>query len=672
MALPTTKDILVANLLAQRILKRKIFMELKEQTRYFHNVEITDIPWHEGLFDTSKNVPNNISPEFLAKYPFDFKVTFNTLGCNMLKCYKHNYREACKGKNPTVINNEFFKCQSGCYEVFEEFNDFLIQRFNLTNVMKGRRPQANMMELPFETTSIKDRHNNCFCGIQLTELKRFALLPSSRWLDWTTAEKEVKMALDPEKAPAYLTAKYANQPIHRRRLAGLVDSPPLGWNVANQNIKFNYSYCDRFVKEYDADIDACYTRKDRKAVGFLLGESFVQQFPDPEKLSLENYPLEYVYETVAGLNGIKEINKGYVERRVTHDMVSERTFTTHPDKKTSKDIQVINFHKFKTSTAKLFNDDDNDQGLGTALLEMVQAMAIEMSAETATVNLPRIMAKLIAKKVTPNLIESVILKNATIPFVTRAASVLIRTQLVNFSLKLSLRLIATFTATASIVFGIGILTVIPDILLSVFNVGGFQNEITREMVDEKKRQIIDKTINTALTDWGQTPIFRDLADNYVSPLITPEMIYNICIVNFVQMYPDLRMDIGNTGISETELQNVAFEYLSTLTVNSAGQTIPAYKQEDKQEKEIVTISLLNNKSHQPFDKKNNTTTIFNNDNDLYLLQAGIFCWVLSLLLFVFLAIKSKTLIVCGIICFTIWFTFIKTSIQKMKRGTKIK
>lgn len=669
MALPTTTDALVANLMAERIVMRKMFLELKEKTRYFYNVEIEDVPWSERLVVkqlSRKNIPS----EFLAKYPFDFKIRFTALGCNMLKCYKHNYNEPCKGKNPTIINGEFFKCQSACYEVFEEFNQFLMEKFELSNVY--RKSKNPPMELPFETLSIKD-DNDDYCGTQLTELKRFAILPSSRWVDHTAGD-DANMILDGELARKYLAKKYRNQPVQRRNMAGLVDSPPLNWNTADQTINFNYSYCKRFVKEYDPATDTCYTAPGRKVAGFLLGDNFVKQFPDLQDLSLENYPFRYLDDQVYGLNGITDINKGYFEDDVTQESIAERTFNNHPDKLVSNIEIVNNTNFFKTSGGRtqawIFNDNKEDGGIGDILLDMAQNMAIESTAEGVSVVTPKMVGKLIQNKVTPMLIKNTIrLSSFKIPVVTRVASLLIRTQLINLSLKLSLRILIAFSSTASFIFAFGIVTAIADIFLTIYNVGGFNNEVTREMIDEKKRQMINQTIDSVMKDWGQIyiPIIRDPIDDYACPMINPEFLYNLCIINFLQMYPNELENIGNMGISEVEVQNIALEYLSQLTINSAGQTIINYEEYNKtqNDKEVeTTISLL--ETHEK-KKRVNTNSYLWKDSDLHLLRIGITCWILSLLLFLFLNIKSRMLTICGLVCFFVWFTFIKLSIQKLNK-----
>ena len=660
MALPTTTDILIANVMAERIIMKDMFLELKEKTIYFRDVELIDVPWTDRL--TVSQLIDNIPPKFLAKYPFDFKIRFTTLGCNKLKCYKHNYNEPCKGKTPTIINNEFFKCQPACYKVFEDFNKFLLEKYQLPD----KRPKNPSMELPFETTSISaENDDTCYCGTQLTNLKRFAILPSARWADFAAGSDADKI-LDASSAGPYLLKKYKDQPVQRRRLAGLVDSPPLNWNTRDQTINFNQSYCKRFVKEYDPIADECYTIVERKVAGFLLGDTFIRQFPELRDLSLENYPFRYLDETVNGLDGISRVNNGYVERPINEDAI---ILSDTPDKTVSK-MEIVNDSSFFKTSARawLFRDENDRNGMGSILLDMARDIAIENSVEKFFETAPKLIAKLLEKKVAPKIIKNTVaLSWVKIHTVTKIVSLLIRTQLTNLTIKLSVRILAAASNAASIVFAVGIVTAIADIFLTIYNVGGFNNEITREMVDEKKREIINQTVDCVLRDWGRlyVPIIRDPNDEYASPFINPEFLYNVCIINFSKMYPNELDSIGNMGISEINVQNVALEYLSYLTVNSAGQTIAEYRENDvdSNNQEIETTLSFIDEYDEKENNNNNTNVFLWKDTDLYLLKIGVICWILSLIIFLFLKIQSKTLVVCGTVCFIAWFIFISLSLD---------
>ena len=281
---------------------------------------------------------------------------------------------------------------------------------------------------------------------------------------------------------------------------------------------------------------------------------------------------------------------------------------------------------------------------------------------------PKLIAKLLEKKVAPKIIKNTVaLSWVKIHTVTKIVSLLIRTQLTNLTIKLSVRILAAASNAASIVFAVGIVTAIADIFLTIYNVGGFNNEITREMVDEKKREIINQTVDCVLRDWGRlyVPIIRDPNDEYASPFINPEFLYNVCIINFSKMYPNELDSIGDMGISEINVQNVALEYLSYLTVNSAGQTIAEYRENDvdSNNQEIETTLSFIDEYDEKENNNNNTNVFLWKDTDLYLLKIGVICWILSLIIFLFLKIQSKTLVVCGTVCFIAWFIFISLSLD---------
>ena len=63
MALPTTRDILVANLMAQRVLMRKNFIELKEKTKYFETKP--DLATRQCSMVTIENI-SSVLPQLIG------------------------------------------------------------------------------------------------------------------------------------------------------------------------------------------------------------------------------------------------------------------------------------------------------------------------------------------------------------------------------------------------------------------------------------------------------------------------------------------------------------------------------------------------------------------------------------------------------------------------------
>ena len=150
MAKPTETDFINAQLVTDRILLKKLFQELRDrpQSKYFKNVVIKNIDWNKKTFANS--MPLNFPDEFLKKYPYDFEISFTTLGCNMLKCYKHKTSPC---STPLLINNYVLACSEACFSIYREFNDYLREKFKLNNINNDDDNDI----LPFETFSIHDK-----------------------------------------------------------------------------------------------------------------------------------------------------------------------------------------------------------------------------------------------------------------------------------------------------------------------------------------------------------------------------------------------------------------------------------------------------------------------------------------------------------------------------------
>ena len=174
MSKPTETDFINAHLITDRILLRKLFEELRDrpQSKYFKNIVIKNVDWRKKTF-RHNSFPLNFPTEFLKKYPFDFEASFTSLGCNMLKCYKH--KKDCR--QPTLINRSIYACSEACGAIYKEFNDYLREKFNIVKDKKSDKCD----DFPIETLSIYDKvKNENFCGLQLSAFKTFSILPAAR------------------------------------------------------------------------------------------------------------------------------------------------------------------------------------------------------------------------------------------------------------------------------------------------------------------------------------------------------------------------------------------------------------------------------------------------------------------------------------------------------------
>ena len=744
MALPTKTDMFIANIVAERILLKRRFEELQKNTKYFENIQISSVPWSMRLGREIRNFPQ----DFLTKYPNDFAVTYTTLGCNMLKCYMHNNNNnndsfTTKLK-PTKINGKYYANQPACYQVFKEFNKFLKLQFDLDIDVDregrgggggGEGGGGGGWSLPVETLSIESTETGeCFCGTQLSSLKRYAILPSSRWVEAINQDEEEEeeeeeeiegkkkknngsnraaVLLDPNLAGPYLIEKYTHEPLQRRKLSGIVDAPPLDWDRVDQTIRFNQQYCGRFAKLYNRNEDFCYKQLDRKVLGYIFGESVIDntytdrmelwrniaQYTETGELALGNFPLKYVSEAIVGEQGLTHVNAGYTEIPVDVSEVKRETYTSIPDKKVPRvekiDFSSLNRGKHYNSNNEAGSADDGRFARihrDGVLEKLITSTVIDVAIETSVEDLPRIMAKL------QNHYSSKFVKNITafsqqswskVPVFIRLSSLYVRSYSMNIFLKISTRLLLSLSSAANVVFSVGLVTLVPDIILAVYNVGGFANELTRRNIEDRKRQLVQATLNQIVDSYRDLlPLIRDGSGNFVSPYITPEFIYALCMMNFMKIHPECQNVTGRMGIDEFELQKIAYEYLSDLSVNSVGQhidynNISTYKirrgnylekvkRQNKKTPNEIEEDILEEKTKYTTASPSFSRSLLEKNYDLLFLQIGAACWLIAILLFLFLNVRLSLLIIVGTINFITWFAWIGNTIHKDGRPSEVK
>jgi len=688
--LPTEVDQAYAIVIATRILMRRNFETLRDRagSKYFKNIKLQDIPWSERT-----KIPLNFPPRFLERYPTDFSVNFTTLGCNMLKCYKHDLEKECL-TNPFLINGYVYACNEACFRVFEEFNEFLTEKFKLEKKNSSSSSSGNGLkekkkprsELTFETLSLEkhgNTHTECFCGMQLHNLKKFALLPSSRWNDpdekWANAEK-------------FLSQTKPDQ-MKLAGMAGLVDSPPLKWNVSDQNINFTHDYCRRFRKEYDVEKDECYTQIHRTILGFIVGENTIKQFSDRDLtrlLAANPLPIDYIMNLM--LSNKLLLNPKYQENSLTQKELEKYLFVHTPDKIVSNNqeekLEVISLGDL-TLPISIDVLIHQSKEITSIILDLIKSSAQDAGIEGVVTLSPLIMAHLL--KYYSHTFLTKVLTNTTgslIPFTTRLSSLFITTVVKDMCLNVAVKVLTTASRVFSGVFSVAILTLIPEILLGVYNIGGFNNEITRNQIEDRKQQLVNDTLISLIDNFRNSLSYVTINNKnskYISPLITPEYMYTLCLIEFIYQNPELKITIGYNGINQEELLTLIDEYLLNLEINSVGQyidyslpseyilnNIPEEQNPEEGEEETISqehsfqsklkLRLLNNS----FLARTNRIIILN--RDLYLLMLSLFFIFMASLLFTFDYNKIIAIIMflLGTCCISLWTIWFKPIIQNYK------
>ena len=630
--LPTQNDITTAFLIVNRILLRRTFETLSQRkgSKYFKNIMIKDIPWGKVT-----PIPINFPDAFRQKHPFDFVAEFTSLGCNILKCYKHDYEKPCRGGSPYIINGGFGVCSEACYKIFDEFNDFISETFKI------KIDNDENDELSFETFSIENPFKdgsgveNIYCATQLVHLKRFALLPSSRW-----DERYESKSHSPSST--YLTRDryfdiYKNNPTKICDMAGLIDSPPLHWDTEMQNVKFNREYCERFRKIYIKETDSCQKQFHRKALGFLFGDSVVNQFSDNDLLSSTMIPISHFMDSLSKV----PVNPGYTEKSISQKKYEKGFFVSRPDKTIRRNekldiikpqqqqqiysIDILGYYKDVISIPVC-------RDIGRAILILLMAMGEEAVIEhgiTSSPGMLRFLLKYYSKSFVKSMGSLTRSTKGLIKCGIRIIAIVMRAVISDVWIKLSIKCLMALKSVFSVVGNIGLLTLVPDILLSVYNVGGYNNEINRENLDKfREENIKEKMMKMKFDDdSGNIPpsfvspisfisiVDREENNNndkekmkkknkFLSPLITPEYIYNQCLANFHSKFPNEVNKMGRTGIDPEKEIALVEEYLLSLKVNSIGQLLYNFNENnDTNTKLSVTKTVHNIIQSEPTAKR---------------------------------------------------------------------
>ena len=485
-------------------------------------------------------------------------------------------------------------------------------------------------------------------------MKTWSILPSSRW--WNKENISAKEYIE----------KYKYSPWQLRELAGLVDAPPLTWNTENQDVNFNVTYCNRFHKNYNFEKDECYSRIHRLALNFLFGENFVNMFPDFNADTIINgsLPFEYLHSYIVG-DGLK-INPGYVEKSITQSELENKLFNNIPDKKIIKE-NIIDFSS-SSSSNYLIKRENNILNIFNDLIE---DMAKETGIETTFTSLPSVTSYLL-KHYSSKFLERALAFSSSsssfqLPLSIRLFSLTARLVINELTIKLAIKLLKFVSSTSNVLFAVSLITMIPDIVLGYYNIGGFNNEITRKQIDERRKLLIDNLLKTNIEQYENTLNYIVLDDGkYISPIITPEFIYYLCLINFLKYNSDQKINICHNGLGpEEEREQIALEYLSLLKVNSIGLTIKYTDNDNDNDNDFIKSTTSKIFSH----KNNNNNSIImkgilNYNIDIYFLIICILLLIISFLFFISNPKYSFILSVLSFIFLIIWFVIFQPYLQQ--------
>ena len=595
----TVSDIAIATFMVSRISYRKTMETLQQRigSKYFKNIVIQNVPW--------KNIPPNFPKAFLDENPYDFEVKFTTLGCNMLKCY-YDVKTNCQpgSGSAILINEREYACSEACYAVYNEVLEFLKERFGnvLTSVLNNTVTDNHSSKpIPFETWSIHVKESNEeYCGVQLSALKTLALRPSSRW-----SPSDENDAQSYQKNPvAY--AKNRNTSQLKKAAAGLIDAPPLSWNIQHQNINFNPVYCKRFRKYYDSQSDQCHSHVHRQILGFILGTQIVNQFSDDELLD--------VFALTGGSSILidewdkqdyMDVDRGYSEKVVPQSVLEKELFVDKADVVVSSE-NVSLIEQYTTTT---YNSLDviinNLNSEFSDLLTLLKDGAITITEIEVTTQVPKIISRLL-KYFSENILRdalqdvlSVMMAGASAQqMVVQLLVMIIRSSMIEMGIQFSLRLLSGLSTSLSVILSVGLVLLPLELYLSINNIGGYNQEMTHATLDNIRKEMINKLLEQDINS-GQY-IKLGPPQSVTTPQITPDMIYLSAIYEVIRLYPQCTNIIAMDGTTKNHLEEgkMILDLLNQFEVNSLGQAITHKINSETYEKDTKVIDMTHHIIHE--------------------------------------------------------------------------
>lgn len=543
----TISDIVQATMLVHRVSLKETFLALRDRpgSTYWRHIIIEDIPW----------AASHIPSWFLEKYPSDFKIKYSSEGCNKIKCYHDIYCDE-EGSTVKINGTDVYGCGGACKGLYKELFAYLNEKYNLS------LPDAVVDDpVYFDTLSIEGG----YCGLELTTLKTFALRPSSRW----KPDNE-----DIQVDRKYLIDSVVGHPSKWRSASGLVDSPPLTWNRQTQNINFNASYCARFRKVYDPVNDTCYSSLDRKVLNFLLGEHVADQLNTDEWFEMPFNPLS----TLAA-GEITNILSHTIDMGHTVQ-ISKRADVQviHP-----KSVHVLHRRQKRFDMRMLMRETTEDT---FNIVHLFTHMAENLAVYEAINRAPALAAHLLkyfSETVLRNVLESTSGLITSEYVCIRLLSLVIRSTLIKFGLETASRLISLASSTLSGIFAVNLMFMPAEILASVGNIGGYNNEITHSVINGQRKHLQDLLLKTTVNLAHEFLVLS--SGEYITPHITPEIVYYVALSKFQKRYPkDMETVQTINNVQQSELVE---EYLRHLTHNSLGQKIAKNNGGEHQERLVA-------------------------------------------------------------------------------------
>ena len=280
--------------------------------------------------------------------------------------------------------------------------------------------------------------------------------------------------------------------------------------------------------------------------------------PDLDDVILNgSIPFEHLKHYILG-NGL-HINEGYVEEPISQLQLERNAYVDTPDRIT-ENYRIVS----SSSSSSSSSFQQKRAAIINIFTEFIEEVAKETGIEMSLTTLPNISARLL-KHYSSKFLERVLAASASnnsLPLSIRLFSLTARLVISELTIKLATKLLTFISSAANVLFAVTIITVIPDIILSYYNIGGFNNEITRKQIDKRRKLTLDNLLKTNIKQFDNMLNYVIVDNgNYVSPIITPEFVYHLCLINFLKHNPDKAIDICHDGLGpEDDREDISQEY----------------------------------------------------------------------------------------------------------------
>ena len=141
-------------------------------------------------------------------------------------------------------------------------------------------------------------------------------------------------------------------------------------------------------------------------------------------------------------------------------------------------------------------------------------------------------------------------------------------------------------------------------------------------------------------------------------MITPEFIYHLCLLNFLEKNPEQNITICYNALGpEEEREQVALEYIKWLKVNSVGQMIQYENTNTKDDDDKFIQTMIDNSKNNQSIHQRIINHMKKYNTDIYILCLASILLVISLILLLLRHPRSSCFwFYISLLLYFVWFS----------------